>query len=708
MIVKVKLVSAIEGTDEENKMLDNLLRNGDFEADWSEEQSHRCLVFPKDKPAYYTDIGNIFTPPGWICWFRHNPGVWDQPEARDVWKAHDPDRVHSGDKGMLLFTFSRKHDAGFYQSVSGLEPGARVSATAWAHAWSNMGKNSLHPSDGNWSEGEPVVGYNKVSIAPKNVPPLNKDSQNDAIGNFAFCIGIDPNGGLDPLSSNVVWGEIRHIYNGYHQLPAAVTTVGPSGTITVFVRSTTLWAFRHNDFYLDDAELVYVDEEPKPPPAGDVGVKAGIQVLRNAAGVEEAILVAAVTKLVGDWGLQPNGLVIGRVFNDGMDAKKYYIEGWTPQGAAQSFVDNQLPVYEANPHIVYWEGDNEQQWDLSESMAWYAEYEIERMKIMDALGLKCVIGNFSTGKPDHDLWEYFLPACQVGRDYEAILGLHEYSCPWIWWMTGEWQKESDEDVGRYGYTTLRYRRVYDEWLIPADAVVPLIVTEFGIDPGVGPAPEGCEPATWKGLHDWWLAHQNGYTWPDGTYKEHPAPYSSDDAEYYVNQCIWYDQEMQQDFYAVGWTLFTWGSFGEPWESFDVAGTPVADLLIAYMQSNPPAPFEYTRYLLPGEPEPEPLPIFRGAPRIQYERTYVLLPPEGGPAWAAAVAEATWDTHRYTVGGSADDAGIGDLDIRRVIAINPWEWTDDLEAFFAEYYEGVEYIPMEAVTPEELKVKFREL
>jgi len=92
---------------------------------------------------------------------------------------------------------------------------------------------------------------------------------------------------------------------------------------------------------------------------------------------------------------------------------------------------------------------------------------------------------------------------------------------------------------------------------------------------------------------------------------------------------------------------------------------------------------------------------RGTPRVQYERTYVLLPPRAGRAWANAVVDATWDGHRYTVGGSADDAGIGDLDVRRVIVVNPGQWRGDLRAFFEQHYPGVEYRAVEASTPEAL-------
>jgi hypothetical protein len=73
-----------------------------------------------------------------------------------------------------------------------------------------------------------------------------------------------------------------------------------------------------------------------------------------------------------------------------------------------------------------------------------------------------------------------------------------------------------------------------------------------------------------------------------------------------------------------------------------------------------------------------------------------------------VVEATWNQHHYTIGGSADDAGIGDLDVRRVIAVNPDEWPDDLRAFFEEHYPDIEYVPVRADTPGELMQELERL
>jgi hypothetical protein len=85
---------------------------------------------------------------------------------------------------------------------------------------------------------------------------------------------------------------------------------------------------------------------------------------------------------------------------------------------------------------------------------------------------------------------------------------------------------------------------------------------------------------------------------------------------------------------------------------------------------------------------------------------VLLPPNADAEWARAVVRGAWDEKRYTIGSSADDAGIGDLDVRQVIAVNPQDWTGDLslEDFFQQFYPGVEYRPITAATPTELAFK----
>jgi hypothetical protein len=389
------------------------------------------------------------------------------------------------------------------------------------------------------------------------------------------------------------------------------------------------------------------------------------------------------------------------------DAQLQRTSGKTPHEAAVQFVGDMQATYQSNPAIKYWEGHNEPVWNTDEEMGWYAQFEIERMKLMDDMGFKCVIGNYASGSPLLNLWPAFLPALQAAAEYEAILGLHEYSCPWMWWMTGKHQIDPDEDQGDEGWTTLRYRKVYRQYLEPAGlGNVPLAITETGIDPLVSPQPAGVPSGTWRQLSDFWRDN-------DG---------EDDAADYYFRQLVWYDEELQKDSYVVGATIFTFGNWGGVWRHFDIAGTRVAEKLIAYTEADPAKPFSYPvdgppdtpdtpdTPDVPDTPDTPDTPSGRGKPRVQYARTYVLLPPDADAAWARAVADGSWDARRFTIGGSADDAGIGDLDVRRVVAVNPGDWPgpQTLEEFFDKYYPGVEYIPVTAATPGELAQKLSDI
>jgi hypothetical protein len=109
------------------------------------------------------------------------------------------------------------------------------------------------------------------------------------------------------------------------------------------------------------------------------------------------------------------------------------------------------------------------------------------------------------------------------------------------------------------------------------------------------------------------------------------------------------------------------------------------------------------------PEPGTIPQpDRGKPRIQYERIYVLLPQDAGSEWAHAAVDATHG-NRNTIGYSADDAAIGDLDIRRIIAVNPHQIGTGLtQEWYDEHYPDVIFMSVLAATPEELAEKLRAL
>ena len=72
----------------------------------------------------------------------------------------------------------------------------------------------------------------------------------------------------------------------------------------------------------------------------------------------------------------------------------------------------------------------------------------------------------------------------------------------MWFGSGTHQLQEDGDEGDEGWLTLRYRKVYRDYLDPAGLAVPLLITETGIDGLVAgrPGPQG---GGWKDFVNFW-------------------------------------------------------------------------------------------------------------------------------------------------------------------------------------------------------------
>jgi len=515
----------------------NRVETDGFEQQWIDEHGHDVLVMTEPGGSVAVrKIGNIFNQPGWLFWMHHVPDVWDQPEARDAWAVADPRRVRSGSKAAMWFTFHRRHHAGMLRKVSVL-PGQQVTFAFYGHTWSNG--LSGHLDDPYWSDGagREIVDWLEADVLPRDTG----NPEHDAKSNLVLRAGIHPRGGQNPLDEEMVWSAGRCIYNGYSEDPIEVSCVVPAGVteITVVMESTAHYKFKHNDVYVDDVEITIEDPVTEQPPDTG-GSKLGLHILNNGPGVAECLAAGpAVALFDTDFGLSasvPAGvLCIGAISHTSFDAQRLYNDGKTPAAAARYLFDVDRDKYESHPRITHWTGSNEPVFPTPEGMAWYAQFEIERMKLLTSLGKFAVIGEFSTGSPPLDAWEEFLPALRYGAAHGALLGLHEYSCPWMWWMTGSYQLDPEEDQGDEGWGTLRYRKVKRQILDPNQIDIHIVITECGIDPASNPKPPGAPSATWKDLGDYWRDH-------DGR---------EDKAEYYAEQLFWYDDELRKDDYVLG-------------------------------------------------------------------------------------------------------------------------------------------------------------
>ncbi len=96
------------------------------------------------------------------------------------------------------------------------------------------------------------------------------------------------------------------------------------------------------------------------------------------------------------------------------------------------------------------------------------------------------------------------------------------------------------------------------------------------------------------------------------------------------------------------------------------------------------------------PTPPVEPPGRGAPREQYARTYILLPESISLEMAQIVFKLAYKRH-WTVGFSPDDAGVGDLEVRRVICVSPEKIGTGLDQVWYDiYYPGVIFTPITSV------------
>ncbi len=164
--------------------------------------------------------------------------AWHNPEFRDTKGVTlGPSRIHSGNNSQKYFTFWSVHEAGVMQTVA-VPPGATLRFGAWMQAWSTN-------QDGRQEFPDSYASSGQTSMHMK--------------------VGIDPCGGEDPWSPNIVWGPEYDSYDqfGYYEVRATAQC----DKVTVFTHSMPEKALKHNDVYVDDAELVIIDASGVVQPA---------------------------------------------------------------------------------------------------------------------------------------------------------------------------------------------------------------------------------------------------------------------------------------------------------------------------------------------------------------------------------------------------------------------------------------------------------
>ena len=244
---------------------------------------------------------------------------------------------------------------------------------------------------------------------------------------------------------------------------------------------------------------------------------------------------------------------------------------WDPIAEAHKFAQLILPIATEPRRLAAidcWESYNEPVFSNETQMASYAQFEAERVRLLAEAGVASCIGNFSVGNPALELWPAFFPALQAAKSHGGYLALHEYSAPYMWSETNVQHQHNpevrDEDEG---WLTLRYRKIYRDYLQPAGLDIPLVITETGID---GVAPGFNEPGGWRKFIPLWRSLQD---------------VRNTDFGFYMEQLAWYDAELQRDDYVIGAAIFILAGPGG-WDSYEISG-PWLDILEQYLSVHPP-------------------------------------------------------------------------------------------------------------------------
>lgn len=208
----------------------NLLRNPSFEGD----------------PIIWENAGEVKIAPEWVPFHWDGltgyPAIHDgnlgsvptaRPEYRPATLAIDPIRVHSGQQSQMWFSFYRNHYAGVQQGAIPVQVGQVYQVSVWAQAWASA------TDDPRKSEIE-----------------------------IYLTIGINPRGDCSRFAKDTVfsnWEYVGATYKQYTSQP--VQMIKPWACVSIW--SSTKYSGKHNDMYVDDAQMVLVPggtTAPTPQP----------------------------------------------------------------------------------------------------------------------------------------------------------------------------------------------------------------------------------------------------------------------------------------------------------------------------------------------------------------------------------------------------------------------------------------------------------
>jgi LysM repeat protein len=276
----------------------NLLTNPGMEGQYVKQCSLRngshwvqvpCPANYDAEAATYIQWETTQVPYGWSAWWRQpnnnfdDPNYfnsyphfcpdwkrtptdcvpWHNPEYRDTLggpQETGPSRKVAGDNSQKYFTFYSIHEAGLYQVVGGVKPGDRLRFSVFMEGWSTGG---------------------------------NDPSKSDLNQHMNLQVGIDPTGGNDPWSPNIIWTAPAESFDKFTQF--VVEAEAKNNVVSVWTKSRPQYALQHVDVYADEASLNVVQDgkaakiAPRPP-ARTTRVITTTKIITGANGITSTVV----------------------------------------------------------------------------------------------------------------------------------------------------------------------------------------------------------------------------------------------------------------------------------------------------------------------------------------------------------------------------------------------------------------------------------
>ena len=225
----------------------NLLLNGDFEEGYSQAEGfdEAWVAVGWEPFAVTTDLDIPNNPTG-------NQPVYLASDST----ASTENRVLKGSRSQMWRTSFSSAFAGVSQRVP-IPTDSTVRLSAWTYGWSSTGD-------------DPTISQNAAWMRQR--------------------IGIDPTGGTDPNSPDIIWSPAAQYIDTWGEL--AVEATASSNHVTVYLSAYPNFVLPNNEVYFDNAQLTLVAFD-LPTPAPDYGI-AGDEV-PGAAPTVDPLLIGLVT-----------------------------------------------------------------------------------------------------------------------------------------------------------------------------------------------------------------------------------------------------------------------------------------------------------------------------------------------------------------------------------------------------------------------------